>query len=447
MTAIQDRSGSDAILARLLALHPKKIDLALDRILRLLAALGDPHKKLPPTIHVAGTNGKGSVCAFSRAMLEAQGRIVHMHTSPHLVHFHERIRIGGRLISEEELCATLEEVERVNAGAPITFFEITGAAMFLAFSRHHADALVLEVGLGGRYDATNVIEHPAMTVIQPVGLDHMEFLGSDLAGIAGEKAGIIKQGAPLVVGRQDEIAAAVILSRADRLGVPVFAFGQDFTARQEHGRMVYEDESGLLDLPLPRLVGRHQVENAGVAIAALRHAGSFEGRKLGWGDDAAVERGLATVEWPGRLQRLTHGPLVEAAPANAEVWLDGGHNPHAAAAVSRAIADLEEKGDRPLYLICGMLGTKDAVGFLSAFRGLARHVVTIAVPGEAASLGAGALYDLAKRAGLDAAPGEDLEDAMLQVSARAQFDEREPPPRILICGSLYLAGKVLAENG
>jgi len=292
-----------------------------------------------------------------------------------------------------------------------------------------------------------VIEHPAMTVIQPVGLDHMEFLGSDLAGIAGEKAGIIKQGAPLVVGRQDEIAAAVILSRADRLGVPVFAFGQDFTARQEHGRMVYEDESGLLDLPLPRLVGRHQVENAGVAIAALRHAGSFEGRKLGWGDDAAVERGLATVEWPGRLQRLTHGPLVEAAPANAEVWLDGGHNPHAAAAVSRAIADLEEKGDRPLYLICGMLGTKDAVGFLSAFRGLARHVVTIAVPGEAASLGAGALYDLAKRAGLDAAPGEDLEDAMLQVSARAQFDEREPPPRILICGSLYLAGKVLAENG
>ena len=441
VTAMRDKSGSDAILARLLALHPKKIDLALDRILRLLHALGDPHRNLPPTIHVAGTNGKGSACAFARAMLEAQGFIVHVHTSPHLVHFHERIRIGGRLISEEELCATLEEVEKVNAGEPITFFEITGAAMFLAFSRHYADALVLEVGLGGRYDATNVIEHPAMTVIQPVGLDHMEFLGDDLATIAGEKAGIIKKGAPLVVGRQDQIAAAVMLSRADRLGVPVFAFGQDFMSRQEHGRMVYEDETGLLDLPLPRLVGRHQVENAGVAIAALRHAGRD------WGDDDAVERGLSTVEWPARLQRLTHGPLVAASPGNAEVWLDGGHNPHGAAAVSRAIADLEEKGERPLYMICGMLSTKDAVGYLSAFRGLARHVVTIAVPGEAASLGAGALYDLARRAGLDAAPADDLEDAMLQIAARAQFDDRDPPPRILICGSLYLAGKVLAENG
>jgi dihydrofolate synthase / folylpolyglutamate synthase len=434
-------SGSDAILARLLALHPKKIDLKLDRILRLLAALDNPHLKLPPTIHVAGTNGKGSACAFARAMLEAQGYIVHMHTSPHLVRFHERIRIAGQLISEEELCATLEEVERVNDGAPITFFEITGAAMFLAFSRHYADALVLEVGLGGRYDATNVIEHPAMTVIQPVGMDHMEFLGDDLAAIAGEKAGIIKKGAPLVVGRQDDIAGNVILSRADRLGVPVFAFGQDFTARQEHGRMVYEDETGLLDLPMPRLIGRHQVENAGVAIAALRHA------NLGWGEDDAVERGLATVEWPARLQRLTHGPLLALAPPNSEIWLDGGHNPHGAAAVSRAIADLEEKGERTLYLICGMLGTKDAVGYFTQFRGLARHVVTIAVPGEAASLGAGALYDLAKMAGLDAAPGEDLEDAMLQVAARAQFDQRDPPPRILICGSLYLAGQVLRENG
>jgi dihydrofolate synthase/folylpolyglutamate synthase len=374
-------------------------------------------------------------------MLEAQGALVHVHTSPHLVHFHERVRIAGRLISEEELCDTLGEVERVNGGAPITFFEITGAAMFLAFSRHYADAMVLEVGLGGRYDATNVIEHPAMTVIQPVGMDHMEFLGDDLATIAGEKAGIIKKGSPLVIGRQDDIAGNVILSRADRLGVEVFAFGQDFVARQEHGRMVYEDETGLLDLPLPRLIGRHQVENAGVAIAALRHA------QRGWGQDAAVERGLSTVEWPARLQRLTHGPLIAAAPSGAEVWLDGGHNPHGAAAVSRAIADLEEKGERPLYLICGMLATKDAVGYLSAFRGLARHAVTVAIPGEAASLGAGALYDLARKAGLDAAPADDLEDAMLQIAARAQFDDRDPPPRILICGSLYLAGQVLIENG
>ena len=433
---------SDLILERLLSLHPKKIDLVLDRIRHLLAALGDPQDRLPPVIHVAGTNGKGSACAFFRAMLEAQGLKVHMHVSPHLVRFHERIRLAGALIGEEELCDTLIEVERVNAGAPITFFEITAAAMFLAFSRHPADAVVLEVGLGGTYDATNVIKHPAMTVIQPVGLDHLEFLGPDLAGIAREKAGIIKKGSPLVVGPQEEVALEAILSRADRLSVPTFVFGQDFAARQEHGRMVYEDGDGLLDLALPKLVGRHQIENAGVAIAGLRHAG-----RRGWGTDEAIARGLAGVEWPGRLQRLHHGPLIDAAPNGAEVWLDGGHNPHGAAAVSRAIADLEERGERPLYLICGMLRTKDAHGFLSAFRGLARHVVTVHIPGEAASLGAGALYDIARAAGLDAAPGEDLEDAMLQIVARTQMDAGEAPPRILICGSLYLAGRVLAENG
>ena len=438
--------ASDAILARLLALHPKKIDLALDRILRLLDDLGNPHLKLPPVIHVAGTNGKGSVCAFSRAMLEAQGFKVHMHISPHLVHFHERIRIAGAPVSEEELCAILEEVEQVNQGRPITFFEITGAAMFLAFSRHPADAMVLEVGLGGKYDATNVVPKPAMTIVQPVGLDHVEFLGNDIATIAAEKAGIIKPGVPVVIGPQDEIAREVILRRADQLSAPVLMFGQDFAGRQEHGRMVYEDEMGLLDLPLPKLIGRHQIDNAAVAIAGLRHA-ALDQHSMGWGADTAIEKGLRTVDWPGRLQRLSHGPLVADAPEDAEVWLDGGHNPHGAAAVSRAIADLEEKIDRPLYLICAMLKTKDAVGFLSAFKGLARHVVTIAIPGEAASMGAGALYDAARAAGLDAAPAEDLEDAMLQLHAWARAHARETPPRILICGSLYLAGQILAENG
>jgi len=437
---LSETTRSDAVLKRLLALHPKKIDLALDRILRLLASLGNPHLKLPPVIHVAGTNGKGSACAFARAMLEAQGLKVHVHTSPHLVRFHERIRLGGKLISEEALVSLLEEVEEINQGREITFFEITAAAMFLAFSRYPADAVVLEVGLGGTYDATNVVQGPAMTVIQPVGMDHKEFLGDDLAGIALEKAGIIKKGSPLVVGPQNEIAHTVILRQADRLGVPVFEFGQDFVTRQEHGRMVYEDESGLLDLPLPKLVGRHQIENAGVAIAALRHAGR------GWGQDAAVERGLASVEWPARLQRLHHGPLVESAPKGAEVWLDGGHNPHGAEAVSRAMADMEEHGERPLYLICGMLANKDALGYLRSFNGLARHVVTVAIAGEAGSMGAGALYDVARRAGLDAAPAEDLDDAMLQVSAWTRLDAQETPPRILICGSLYLAGKVLAEN-
>jgi dihydrofolate synthase/folylpolyglutamate synthase len=446
LSPIIEYPRSSAILERLLALHPKKIDLALDRILRLLAELGNPHLKLPPVIHVAGTNGKGSACAFSRAMLEAQGLKVHTHISPHLVRFHERIRLAGELISEDELCATLEEVERVNDGEPITFFEITAAAMFLAFSRHPADAVVLEVGLGGKYDATNVIPRPAMTIIQPVGLDHIEFLGSDIATIAGEKAGIIKRGVPVVVGPQDEIAREVILRRADSLSAPAFVFGQDFFARQEHGRMVYEDEMGLLDLPLPRLIGRHQIDNSGVAIAGLRHA-MRDSRSLNWGADAAVERGLRTVDWPGRLQHITHGPLIADAPNDSEIWLDGGHNSHGAAAISRAIADLDEKVDRPLYLICGMLKTKDAVGFLSAFKGLARHVVTVSIPGEAASLGAGALYDAARQAGLDAAPSEDLEDAMLQVGAWARAHPKEPPPRILICGSLYLAGKVLAENG
>src|SRR3984957_4225352 len=438
---LSETTRSDAVLKRLLALHPKKIDLALDRILRLLASLGNPHLKLPPVIHVAGTNGKGSACAFARAMLEAQGLKVHVHISPHLVRFHERIRLGGKLISEEALVSLLEEVEEINQGREITFFEITAAAMFLAFSRYPADAVVLEVGLGGTYDATNVVPKPAMTVIQPVGVDHKEFLGDDLAGIALEKGGIIKKGSPLVVGPQTEIAHTVILRQADRLGVPVFEFGQDFVTRLEHGRMVYEDESGLLDLPLPKLVGRHQIENAGVAIAALRHAGR------GWGQDAAVERGLATVEWPARLQRLHKGPLVESAPRGAEVWLDGGHNPHGAAAVSRAMADMEEHGERPLYLICGMLANKDALGYLRSFNGLARHVVTVAIAGEAGSMGAGALYDVARRAGLDAAPAEDLDDAMLQVSAWTRLDAQETPPRILICGSLYLAGRVLAENG
>lgn len=436
---------SSAILDRLLALHPKKIDLKLDRILRLLAALDNPQLKLPPVIHIAGTNGKGSAAAFCRAMLEAQGLKVHVHTSPHLVRFHERIRIAGELISEEELCATLEEVERVNGGALITFFEITAAAMFLAFSRHAANAMVLEVGLGGTYDATNVVPRPAMTIVQPIGLDHREFLGDDIAAIAGEKAGIVKSGIPVVVGPQDEIAREVILRRADSLSAPAFVFGQDFFARQEHGRMVYEDQEGLLDLSLPRLIGRHQIDNAAVAIAGLRHA-RLDGCPLDWGADQAVETGVRSVDWPGRLQRLSHGPLVDNAPQDAEIWLDGGHNPHSAAAVSRAIADLDEKVDRPLYLICGMLKTKDAVGFLSAFKGLARHVVTVAIPGEAASLGAGALYDAARDAGLDAAPAEDPEDAILQVAAWARAHPKEPQPRILICGSLYLAGWILSGN-
>ncbi|HEX3429798.1 MAG TPA: folylpolyglutamate synthase/dihydrofolate synthase family protein [Rhizomicrobium sp.] len=431
--------ASDAILERLLSLHPKRIDLVLDRILRLLATLGNPQEKLPPVLHVAGTNGKGSVCAFARAMLEAQGLRVHVYSSPHLVRFHERIRIAGRLIEEDELADMLEECEHANGGAPITFFEITTAAAILAFSRHPADAVVLEVGLGGRYDATNVIGRPRVTAITPVGLDHQEFLGFSLGDIAAEKAGIVKRGVPLIVGPQDDIPRDVIIRTAEALGAPVLLYGQDFFAHQEHGRMIYQDEKGLLDLPPPRLIGRHQIDNAATAIATLRAGG--------WGAESAVEKGLRTVQWPARMQRLSHGPLVELAPKGAEVWLDGGHNPHAAAAVARTMADFEERAEKPLYLICGMLKTKDAKKFFAAFQGLARHIATVAITGEEASRGAGELYDFARASGLEASPAEDLEDAMMQVSAWSRARPFEGPPRILICGSLYLAGRVLAANG
>jgi dihydrofolate synthase/folylpolyglutamate synthase len=430
---------SDRILLRLTALHPSRIDMVLERIERLLAQLGHPERKIPPVIHVAGTNGKGSTCAFARAMLEAQGLSVHAYTSPHLVNFRERIRLAGQIIDEGELCATLEECERVNDGEPITFFEITTAAAFLAFSRQPADALILEVGMGGKTDATNVIARPRVSVITPIGLDHQEYLGASVIDIAAEKAGIIRAGVPLVVGPQEDLPLDVITRRADALGAPLSIFGQDFFAHQEHGRMVYQDAQGLLDLPLPRLVGRHQIENAAVAIAALRVAG--------WSRDAGIEKGLRTVEWPARLQRLTKGPLFDCAPEGSEIWLDGGHNPHGAAAVARAAADFEERAEKPLYLVCGMLSTKDAVGFLSAFRGLARHVTTITIPDEELSLGAGSLYDAARASGLDASPADDLEDAMLQISAWSRARPEQGPPRILICGSLSLAGRVLRENG
>ncbi len=430
---------SDAILNRLLALHPKRIDLVLDRIENLLVLLGHPERRLPPVIHVAGTNGKGSVCAFLRAMLEGSGYSVHVYTSPHLVHFHERIRLAGELISEGELAATLEECELANNGAPITFFEITTAAAFLAFSRHRADAVVLEVGLGGRFDATNVVD-PIAACITPVALDHQEFLGDSLAAIATEKAGIIKRGRQAILGPQDDEARAVLMRRADQLGAPLYVFGEDYSGYTEHGRFVYQDTDGLLDLPLPKLQGRHQIANAATAIAVLRRVGGRFARESG------IEWGLKNVEWPARLQRLTRGPLLDAAPEGAEVWLDGGHNPHGGAVVAQAMADFEERAPKPLYLICGMLKTKDAVGYLLPFRGLAKHVTTIAIAGEAASLGAGALYDAARSAGMEASPADDLLDAMMQVSAWSRAREGEGPPRILVCGSLYLAGQVLRDN-
>ncbi|MCX5494935.1 bifunctional folylpolyglutamate synthase/dihydrofolate synthase [Kaistia dalseonensis] len=432
---------STAILERLFKLHPKEIDLSLDRLKPLMAKLGHPEEKLGPVIHIAGTNGKGSTTAFLRAILEASGRTVHVYTSPHLVKFHERIRLGqpggGRYVTEDELVATLVELERVNDGAPITHFEITTAAAFKLFADHPADVTLLEVGLGGRYDATNIIERPDVSVITSISLDHEKFLGSTLTEIAGEKAGIIKRGCPVVASPQVEVVLDVIEREAARLRAPLYVGNRDWIAHPERGRLVFQDEDGLLDLPAPRLPGRHQYVNAGAAIAAIRRSSLDV-------PQAAIAAGLQSVDWPARMQRLTSGALIAHAPAESEIWLDGGHNPGAGAVISEAVADLEERVSHPLYLIAGMLITKDPVGFFKPFSGLARHVYTVPIASSDAGRDPGELAAAAIEAGLTAEPVGSVE-AALDLMKRTL-----PPnvvPRILICGSLYLAGTVLEANG
>ena len=442
----------DAILARLTALHPKRIDLSLDRVQRLLAALDHPEKKLPPVIHVAGTNGKGSTIAFMRAILEAAGKRVHVYSSPHLVRFNERYRLGqfkmpnsgkpefgceGKLVSDDELSAALEECERANAGAPITVFEITTAVGMLLFARHPADVLLMEVGLGGRLDATNVVDNPLATIITRVAIDHKDFLGDTLDKIATEKAGILKRGTPAIIAAQARDALAAIERQAAKLDVALKIAGEDWTATEERGRLVYQDGAGLLDLPAPKLYGRHQFENAGLAIAALRAIKPF---KLA---PAAYEAGMIRADWPARLQRLAQGRLVELAPAGSELWLDGGHNPDGGRAIAGALADLEERVSRPLVLIVGMMANKDSAGFLSNFIGLARRMIAVPVPGAEKGMSAEAVADAARAIGLAATSRDNLEEA-LDAARKLDLD---PPPRILITGSLYLAGEVLRENG
>ncbi|MCP4382669.1 MAG: bifunctional folylpolyglutamate synthase/dihydrofolate synthase [Hyphomicrobiales bacterium] len=429
-----------AILERLLRLHPREIDLSLGRIDALLADLGRPERQLPPVIHVAGTNGKGSTTAFLRAMLEASGRNVHVYTSPHLVSFRERMRIGrakgGRFVDDDALADVLIEVERKNHDRPITQFEITTAAALLLFARNPADVLLLEVGLGGRLDATNVIGSPLATVITPVSVDHEKFLGHTIATIAAEKAGILKPGRPAIVAPQVREALSVIERRAAEIKAPLFVANQDWVATPERGRLVYQDEDGLLDLPSPRLVGRHQYANAGTAIATLRRCGF--GLK-----SEAIEAGLVNVEWPARLQRLTNGTLVGRAPANSELWVDGGHNPGAGVVVAEAMADLEDRAPRPLYLIAGMLDTKDPVGFFKPFTGLARRVYTVPVPSPAGRDPV-ELAAIAGEVGLSTEPSDSVTDALDRIGREIA---ETGPARILICGSLYLAGATLADNG
>jgi dihydrofolate synthase / folylpolyglutamate synthase len=430
----------DSTLARLLALHPKLIDLSLDRMWRILDALGHPERRLPPVIHVAGTNGKGSTIAFMRAILEASGLRVHVYTSPHLVRFNERFRLGaigeGRLACDGDLVNALAECERANAGAPITVFEITTAAALLLFAQHPADVLLLEVGLGGRLDATNVIERPLATVIAPVALDHAEYLGDTIEKVAAEKAGILKRSVPAIVAAQPREARNVIERQAARLSAPIKIAGEDWIATEERGRLVYQDESGLLDLPAPKLYGRHQFENAGLAIAALRAIGA---PKLA---PHAFE-GIAKAEWPGRMQRLSTGRLAALVPAGAELWLDGGHNPDGGRAIASALADLEERVSRPLVLVVGMLASKNSQGFLRNFAGLARRVVAVLIPGQENALPPPTLAESARAIGIPAQESPDLEAA---IAAIGQLD-LDQPPRILVTGSLYLAGAVLAANG
>jgi dihydrofolate synthase/folylpolyglutamate synthase len=429
----------DAILARLLALHPKRIDLSLDRMWRVLDRLGHPERSLPPVIHVAGTNGKGSTVAFLRAMLEAANLSAHVYTSPNLVRVNERFRIGagggGVLVSDEELAATLAECERANGDAPITVFEIETAAAFLLFSRHPADALLLEVGLGGRLDATNVIERPVASVITPVSMDHMEFLGDTLESIAAEKAAIVRADVPAVIGRQTEGPLAVITDRAEKVGAPLSVLGQDWMVGEERGRLVYQDLKGLMDLPAPRLHGRHQFDNAGTAIAALRASGLAL-------PVSAFEQGILKADWPARLQRLTSGRLAALVPPGSELWLDGSHNPDGGRITSAAIADLEERVPRPLVLVVGMLSTKDTAGFLANFTGLARRLIAVPVHQDK-GLPADTIADVARMIGLAADSADTVEAALARI---ARLDI-EAPPRILITGSLYLAGEVLAANG
>ena len=421
------------------------IDLSLGRIERLLARLGHPERALPPVVHVAGTNGKGSVIAYLAAMLQAGERTVHAYTSPHLVRFHERIALSGRPIAEDRLSALLSECEDANGGEAITFFEITTAAAMLAYSRTPADVLLLETGLGGRLDATNVIDAPRLSVITPVSIDHVHYLGDDLAGIAAEKAGILKPGVPVVVGPQPPIALEVIRNRAKSVGAPIYVFGDGWSFEERDEGLQYRDDGGALTLPRPRLLGGHQLENAAIAVAAARRLGALGP------DEAAIRRGLLEARWPGRLQQLVRGPLYDLAAGvdggggggkggghGWELWLDGGHNEAAGHALA---AMAEQWRDRPLYLIYGMLNTKSARDFLRPLGARAASLHAVAIPGVEASLSAEEAAAEAGAAGFAAETAESVETAL-----GAILESATGPGRVLICGSLYLSGHVLADN-
>ena len=435
------QASLDEVIARLSTLHPNRIDLGLDRMHRLLEQLDHPERKLPPVIHVAGTNGKGSTVAYLRAMLEAAGLRVHAYTSPYLVRINECFRLGraggGVLVSDDELLAALEHCERTNAGAPLTFFEAKTAAAFCLFAQHPADVLLLEVGLGGRLDSTNVIEAPLASVVASISMDHTEFLGDSLTAIAGEKAAIIKRNVPVISAEQPREVMAVIEQQAKRLRAPLFAAGEGWHVNVECGRLVYQDERGLMDLAAPKLFGRHQFDNAGLAIATLRAIETFKV------SSAAFEAGIVNAEWPARMQRLSSGVLADQGPPGCEIWLDGGHNAAGGRVAAAALGDLEERVSRPLVIIAGMMANKDANAFLANFAGLTRHIIALQIPHQDNAMPPERLADAARGLGMRFEICESIEAALRALTRLAY----EVPPRILITGSLYLAGHVLKING
>ena len=433
-----DGGLSAAAIEKLMDLHPKGFDLSLSRISQLMSCLGNPHEKLPPVIHIAGTNGKGSCATFCRALLEAQGKSVHVHTSPHLVRWHERFRLTGKLVDDEVLANAIERVATANNGNHITVFEILTAVMFLLFAEHPADVAIIEVGLGGRADATNIITEPAVSVIMPIGMDHIAYLGDTIEKIAAEKGGIIKHGSPLIISAQPyDTARNVLEDIAAQKYVKASVYGQDFHAYEEHGRLILQSDSGLSDLPLPALAGRHQYANAATAIMAVKAAG-FELK------DTAIEYALKNAFWPARMQKLPAGPLTRLAPAGSEFWLDGGHNPDAAIACAEYLAAREEAIERPIFMICGMINTKDAVGYFRPYEGLVRHVFTVPVPSSDAGVDPALLAAQAAQAGLSSEPVHSVENAIRLLGDT--WDDLERAPRIVICGSVYLAGDVLRDN-
>lgn len=429
---------SDIVLERLMALHPKIIDLSLERMWRLLDKLDHPEQKLPPVIHVAGTNGKGSLIAYLRAILEAAGYRVHTYISPHLVRFNERIRLGGELISEQALSDLLAHCEQANGGENITYFEITTAAALEAFAQTPADILLLETGLGGRLDATNVIARPALTAITPVSLDHHQYLGTTITEIAAEKAGIIKPEVPVIVGPQSAQALAVIENKAAQMSAPVFAFGQDWncSVSDTTAEWIYESNGDVQRYPLPNLAGNHQIANAATALACLENLKDFDVKS------ASIEAGLQNVEWPARMQRLRSGPIFDALPDHVEVWLDGGHNAAAAEQIRNSFESWNRAEAKPTFLVCAMLNTKNQEAFFRQLTGFIEFGASIPVTGEAASTPPDLLAEFANNAGLSLSPAASLDAAvnLLQPRLSAQ------PCRLLIAGSLYMAGDILKTH-